>query len=81
MTNCVMGPVLGPMKESGFQHPITIAFVIAGSKGYHREASWHSRGRALLAWIPGNNQHYDKYPTRQSVLTDASSLNCFLDWS
>jgi integrase len=80
MTNYVMWPILGSMQESGFQHLAKIPFVIAGPKGYHREASWYLRDRALLAWTPGNTQHNGRYPTRQSLSTYASSLVDFLDW-
>lgn len=75
-----MWPILGAMQESGFQHLAKIPFVIAGARGYHREASWYLRDRALLAWTPGNNQHNGRYPTRQSLSTYASSLVDFLDW-
>lgn len=80
MKNYVMWPILGAMQESGFQHLAKIPFVIAGTKGYHREASWYLRDRALLAWTPGNTQHNCRYPTRQSLSTYASSLVDFLDW-
>ena len=80
MTNYVMWPILGQMKESGFQHLAKIPFLIAGAKGYHREASWYLRDRALLTWTPGNTQHNGKYPSRQSLSTYASSLVDFLDW-
>jgi integrase len=80
MTNYLMWPILGAMQESGFQHLAKIPFVIAGAKGYHREASWYLRDRALLAWTPGNTQHNGRYPTHQSLSTYASSLVDFLDW-
>jgi integrase len=80
MKNYVMWPILGAMQESGFQHLSKIPFVISGARGYHREASWYLRDRALLAWTPGNNQHNGRYPTRQSLSTYASSLVDFLDW-
>lgn len=75
-----MWPILGQMKESGFEHLAKIPFVISGAKGYHREASWYLRDRALLAWVPGDSQHNGKYPTRQSLVTYCSYLINFLDW-
>jgi len=80
MTNYVMWPILDQMQKSGFQHLTKIPFVIAGARGYQREASWYLRDRALLAWTPGNTQHNGRYPTRQSLSTYASSLVDFLDW-
>jgi integrase len=80
MTHYVMWPILGQMQESGFQHLAKIPFVIVGAKGYHREASWYLRDRALLAWAPGNIQRSGKYPTRKSLSTYSSSLVDFLDW-
>lgn len=80
MTSYVMWPSLGQMQDSGFQHLAKIPFVIAGVSGYHREASWYLRDRALLAWTSGNAQHNGRYPTRQSLSTYASSLVNFLDW-
>lgn len=80
MTNYVMWPILAAMQKAGFGHLANIPFVIAGAKGYHREASWYLRDRALLAWTPGNNQHSGRYPTRQSLSTYASSMVNFFDW-
>jgi integrase len=80
MTHNMMWPILGQMRESGFQHLAKIPFVIAGGKGYHREASWYLRDRALLVWTPVNIPHNGRYPTRQSLSTFASSLIDFLDW-
>lgn len=80
MTSYVMWPILGQMQESGFQHLAQIPFVIAGANGYHREASWYLRDRALLAGTPSENQQNGRYPTRQSLSTYASSLVDFLDW-
>ncbi len=76
-----MWPILGQMQESGFQHLAKIPFVIAGANGYHREASWYLRDRALLAWTPSNIQNNGRHPTRQSLSTYASSLLDFLNWS
>lgn len=75
-----MWPILGMMQESDFQHLAKIPFLIAGAKGYHPEASWYLRDRALLVWTPNNTQHNGRYPTRQSLSTYASSLVDFLDW-
>jgi integrase len=75
-----MWPILGQMKESGFEHLAEIPFVISGGSGYHLEASRYLRERALLTWHRGVARNRTKYPTRQSLSTFASSLVDFLDW-